>query len=52
VRASHGVGGNILDAFVELAAKSLHEVADEEGKIPRRAREEQGSGWGKNVSGG
>ena len=29
----HGVGGNVLDVFVELAAESLHEVADEEGEI-------------------
>jgi len=29
----HGVGGNVLDVFVELAAKSLDEVAHEERKI-------------------
>jgi len=29
----HGFGGNVLDAFVELAAEALHEVADEEREI-------------------
>ena len=29
----HGVGGNVLDAFVELAAESLHEVANQQGEI-------------------
>src|SRR5260221_5338088 len=29
----HGVGGDVLDVFVELAAKSLDEVAHKERKI-------------------
>jgi hypothetical protein len=29
----HGVGGNVLDGFVEAAADFLDEVADEEGNI-------------------
>ncbi len=44
----HGVGGNVLDVFVELAAESLHEVADQERDV-FGALAERGDLDGKNI---
>ncbi len=44
----HGVGGNVFDVLVELAAESLNEVADKEGKI-FGALAERGNLDGKDV---
>ena len=44
----HGLGGNVFDAFVELAAESLDEVADEEREI-FGALAESGDLDGENV---
>src|SRR5439155_8075719 len=44
----HGVGGNIFDILIELAAEALHEVANEEGKI-FGAFAESGNLDGENV---
>src|ERR1700675_5137865 len=44
----HGVGGNVLNLFIEAAAELLHEIADEERNV-LRAFAQRGDLNGKNI---